>query len=625
MRLFAFSLVLLSNLLVNAITYDDTVKMVKSLFDYHIEQKAFNQSLLHKYSKNFIHLFDPDKNYLLEEELEGLRLNDPIKVQKILEQFEKGKLDVWQKEFYAFKHSITRARSIRDEIYRSFLLELQFERSGIAQSPLLYPDDLSELKNRWQKKIYRFVLNEFKQTNLDINNLEYRKKALDLFEKKMQRLEDRFFKGDRLSNFYEHLLKSFAKSLDAHTAFFSTQEGLDLKKSLEKQFEGVGVTLKESILGVVVSDLVLGGPAIEAGVQKGDRLVRIGHQEIQEMDFEDVLKALEGPKNSEVKLSFLSGKTDKTYDVNLKRQTIVLTEGRIQTHSIPYGNSQIGVIKLSSFYDNKMGSSSESDVKAALYALKNKQNLSGIILDIRQNGGGFLNQAVKVSGLFIKAGVVAVSRYAHGRSSYLRDLDPSCFYNGPLIVLTSKASASAAEVVAGALQDYGRALIVGDPTTYGKGSIQYQNVTDPEAKNYFKVTVGRYFTVSGKTTQIDGVKADILVPSMYYPYNIGERYLENALASDRIAPLFIDPLSDIEEGRRSWFQKNYLPFLQTKEFFWADLLPTLKSNSQYRIQNSQAYQRFLKEPLELNRLCEEDLPLKEAITIMKDALILKDF
>lgn len=625
MRLFVFSLFLVSNLLANGLTYDDALKMIKNLFDYHVEQKSFNSSLLHKYAKNFIHSFDPEKNYLLEKELEELRLDDPVKVQKILEQFEKGKLDVWQKEFYAFKHSITRARSIRDEIYRSFLLELQFERSGIAQSSLLYAEDLSELKARWEKKIHRFVINEFKQTNADINNLDYRKKALELFEKKIQRLEDRYLKGDRFCNFYEHLLKAFAKSLDAHTAFFSTQEGLDLKKSLEKQFEGVGITLKESIFGVVVADLVLGGPAMIAGIQKGDRLLKIGQKNVFEMDFDDVLKALEGPKNSEVHLMFLSAKTDKPFEVSLKRQTIVLTEGRIQTQSIPYGSGQIGVIKLSSFYDNKMGSSSENDVKAALGALKNKHNLSGLILDIRQNGGGFLNQAVKVSGLFIKAGVVAVSRYAHGRSAYLRDLDPSCFYEGPLIVLTSKASASAAEVVAGALQDYGRALIVGDPTTYGKGSIQYQNVTDPQAKNYFKVTVGRYFTVSGKTTQIDGVKADILVPSMYYPYNIGERYLENALSSDRIAPLFIDPLADIEEGKRSWFQNNYLPFLQAKEFFWANLLPTLKNNSRYRIQNSQGYQKFLKEPLELNRMSEEDLPLKEAVAIMKDALILKDF
>jgi len=553
MRLFAFSLFLSTSLYVEAITHEDSLRIINSLFDYHIEQKSFNPSLVQKFSKNFIQIFDPEKTYLLEEEIADFKQDSEMHIKKIQEFFEKGKFDVWQKEFYAFKHSITRARSLRDEIYRSLLLELQLEGPSLAQSALLYSDDSAELKKRWQKKICRFVQSELKGAKIDSQNLVYRQKALELFEKKVRRIEEKFFSGDRVSNFYEHFLKSFAKSLDAHTAFFSEQEGLDLKKSLEKQFEGVGISIKESILGVQVSDLVLEGPAIKAGVEKGDRLIYIDQRDVKDLSFEDVLKALEGPKNSEVDLEFYSEKKGTNYKVKLKRQTIVLTEGRIQTSSIPYGDGQIGVIRLSSFYDNKMGSSSETDVRNALGALKSKQNLHGLILDIRQNGGGFLNQAVKVSGLFIKAGVVAVSRYAHGRQAFLRDLDPNCFYGGPLIVLTSKASASAAEVVAGALQDYGRALIVGDPTTYGKGSIQYQNVTDKEAKNFFKVTVGRYFTVSGKTTQIEGVKADIMVPSMYYPYNIGERYLENALSSDRIAPLFTDPLADIEEGRKNWF------------------------------------------------------------------------
>jgi carboxyl-terminal processing protease len=340
------------------------------------------------------------------------------------------------------------------------------------------------------------------------------------------------------------------------------------------------------------------------------------------MAFEDILKSLEGPKGSEIALTLKKGCVDETYQVVLSRQTVVLAEGRIKAHSVPCGLGRLGIIKLSSFYDNKMGASSEADLKEAIASLRKQGHLMGLVLDLRQNSGGFLSQAVKVSGLFINAGVVAVSRYAHGRVSYLRDLDPHRYFDGPLIVLTSKASASAAEVVAGALQDYGRALIVGDDRTYGKGSIQYQNVTDAEAKNYYKVTVGRYFTVSGKTTQIDGVKADIQVPSFYHQFKIGERFLENPLSADRIAPHYVDPLLDIDENKKGWFQKNYLPFLQTKEIFWSQSLSCLKANSQFRIGNSADYQKFLEAPFESQKNHEEDLPLKEAIAILKDALVL---
>jgi carboxyl-terminal processing protease len=386
----------------------------------------------------------------------------------------------------------------------------------------------------------------------------------------------------------------------------------------------VGVSLRESLIGIVVTDLILNAPAFNAGVKKGDVLLVLNGQSVEELTYEEILRKLEGPKGSEVRLSFSRGQSKDLYQVILKRQTVVLSEGRIKITSRPYGSGLLGVIKLSSFYDNKMGASSEIDLKEAIRELKAQGELCGLILDLRQNSGGFLTQAVKVAGLFMKTGLVAVSRYAHGRISYLRDLDPTRYYEGPLIVLTSKASASAAEVVAGALQDYGRALIVGDDRTYGKGSIQYQNVTEADAKNYFKVTVGRYFTVSGKTTQIDGVKADILVPSFYHQFNIGERYLDNPLSSDQIAPHYIDPLLDIDEAKKGWFQKNYLPFLQTKEVFWSQCVDWLKSNSEFRIESNVSYKQFLEEPFESQQRFEEDPPLKEAIAILKDALILLD-
>jgi carboxyl-terminal processing protease len=199
-------------------------------------------------------------------------------------------------------------------------------------------------------------------------------------------------------------------------------------------------------------------------------------------------------------------------------------------------------------------------------------------------------------------------------------------------------SASASEIVAQALQDYGVAIVVGDQTTFGKGSIQYQTVTDAKAEHFFKVTVGRYYTVSGRSTQIDGVQADIVVPTQYAPYNIGEKFLEYPLPPDQVEAAYIDPLSDLDERTRQVFQARYLPFLQRVVPFWKKMLPTLKQNSAYRLAHDPNFQAFLKKQetirarqhtMPVNSVDEhvqigmEDLQMMEAVNVVKDMVILE--
>ena len=231
--------------------------------------------------------------------------------------------------------------------------------------------------------------------------------------------------------------------------------------------------------------------------------------------------------------------------------------------------------------------------------------------------------------------MIVISKYSRGEIKYLRNLDGRLHYSGPLIILTSRASASAAEIVAQALQDYGTAIIVGDEQTYGKGSIQYQTVTDREAKAFYKVTVGRYYTVSGRSTQIEGVKADIVVPTIFSSYKIGERYLEYPLESDQVAAAYIDPLTDIDYRSRSWFQKNYLPNLHQPQAKWQKLLPTLEQNSRDRLEKNPNFAAFIKaqekvggrSPRSFKKLTNppwgnDDLQMQEALNIMKDMIAL---
>ena len=413
-----------------------------------------------------------------------------------------------------------------------------------------------------------------------------------------------------------------------------------MRLSLEKQFQGVGVVLSEGIDGVMIAELIKGGPAEKSGViQVNDLLVEVDHTGVENLQFEDVLSLL-GKKNSrEILLSFkrvdANSKASSIYNVSLRKEPIAMDEERIKVSIEQVEGGIIGKISLYSFYENSDGVSSENDVKDAIKYFRSQGNLQGIVLDMRENSGGFLSQAVKVTGLFISNGIVVVSKYGTGDFNFLRSIAGRPYFSGPVVVLTSKMSASAAEIVAQALQDYGVGIVVGDERTFGKGSIQYQTVTDEKAEMFFKVTVGRYYTVSGRSTQIDGVQADIVVPTQYAPYNIGERFLEYPLPRDAVSPVYIDPLSDLDVKTQKIFEKRYLPYLQRVVPFWKRMLPELKKSSAARIAKDPQFKEFLRKnekirqrqnSIPVNMVDEgfqigiEDIQMKESVNILSDMI-----
>jgi carboxyl-terminal processing protease len=246
---------------------------------------------------------------------------------------------------------------------------------------------------------------------------------------------------------------------------------------------------------------------------------------------------------------------------------------------------------------------------------------------MRENSGGFLSQAVKIAGLFVPNGIIVISKYHDGEARYTRDVDGKMYYSGPLILLVSKASASAAEIVTGALQDYGVALVAGDERTYGKGTMQYQTITDVQASNFYKVTVGRYYTLSGRSTQIEGIQADIVLPTEYAPYNIGERFLEFPLSGDYLKQ------HEIPKNGISVLPPFQYPRMEKRGYFpWKGMLAVLKENSKKRIEKDANYQAFLRK-LQLNDSeffsktlptshdpGLEDLQMKESVNILKDMI-----
>jgi carboxyl-terminal processing protease len=614
--------------------------MFEEMLNLHVEYKDLSPLIVKRSIKLFIDQFDPYKIYLLSSEVEPFLQMSDDDLMKVVENFYVDDFSTYQKLNGIFQKSIQRAKRLRAEVVKE-ILSSSTETTAKGELYTSYARSLEDLKGRFKTQMLSILANEKKLSGSGSFGVDKKQKLFAMWERRFARSEASYLPVGakaRLDDHYLalHVLKSQSKSLDAHTTFFSPEEALEMRTSLEKQFEGVGIVLREGIDGVQITNVVKGGPAERSGkILPGDMLVEIDGRALEKLSYDEILSSLKGERGSKVILGVKRQNQSTPSRVELVREKIVMQDERLQFTTENVDGGIIGKIVLPSFYESGGSSSCEKDMREAIKALKRQGNLLGLVVDMRDNSGGFLNQAVKLAGLFISSGVIVISKYSKGEMQYLRDVDGRSYYDGPLVILTSKASASAAEIVAQALQDYGVAVVVGDDRTYGKGTIQYQTVTDDQAENFYKVTVGRYYTVSGRSTQIEGVKADIVVPTEYAPYNIGERYLSYPLKNDQVAPVYSDPLVDVDPKNKNWFQKNYLPNIQKKLSVWTQLLPTLKANSGYRIGSNKKFAYFMK-TLEkgsaeasadvafAENLKGVDLQMEEAVEIVKDMILLKN-
>ncbi len=626
----------------------DLKSTMEEMLAYHVEHKEISPTLMRRAFKIYIEQFDSSKMYLLQEEVEPYLSPTPAALERCIAKYNEGDLSDFIELNMIMQQAIQRVRTWRREIQKELILNSDQPEAPQAESYLAYAKNEEGLKARQHKLLIRCLLEEKRLSQLTSWTIEQRAQIMQLWQRRFQRKEEPYLIFDASRKFLDkekgqhalcvNTLRALAKSLDAHSAFYSPQEATEMRSSLEKQFDGVGVVLREGIEGVVVADLIKGGPAERSGqILPGDVIVEIEGKSAKGLSYEQVLEEMKAGGKRELQLGLVRKGHEAPLRAFLTREKIVMSDERLQMSSTPCGNGIIGKLVLPSFYEGGHISSAEQDIRDAIKKLKKQGELKGLILDMRENAGGFLSQAVKVAGLFITRGVIVISKYAKGEIKYLREIDGRMYFDGPLVILASKASASAAEIVAQALQDYGVALIVGDQRTYGKGTIQYQTVTDESAKAFYKVTVGRYYTVSGKSTQIDGVKADIIVPTEFAPYNLGERYLEYPLANDQVMPAYIDPLTDVEERNKGWLQRNYLPNLHKPNATWQRMMPFLVQNSTMRLEKDKNFLLFMKghgssQGLSIRSFQrpanpawgQEDLQMIEAVQILKDMIEIKN-
>ncbi|MHB0777022.1 carboxy terminal-processing peptidase [Halomonas sp. WWR20] len=367
-------------------------------------------------------------------------------------------------------------------------------------------------------------------------------------------------------------------TIDPHTDYFSPQQSESFDIQMKLSLEGIGALLQNEGEYVKVSSLVPGGPADKSGVlQPADRIVAVGQGDDGEMTnvigmrLDEVVELIRGPKGSTVRLDIVPGKAvdvTRSHVVEIVRDTVKLEDQAAKSEVITLtrdgGEHKIGVIDVPAFYvdfdawqaGEEEYRSTTRDVAKEIESLK-AQNVEGIVLDLRNNGGGALQEANSLIGLFIDRGPTVQVRDAQGRISLYGDTDSGALYEGPLAVLVNRLSASASEIFAGAIQDYGRGLVLGS-RTFGKGTVQTLNDL---SHGQIKLTRAKFYRVSGESTQHRGVEPDLLFPQLIDPEEIGESALDNALPWDQVRPVqyrlygepwrYLETLENLHEKRAS--------------------------------------------------------------------------
>lgn len=427
----------------------------------------------------------------------------------------------------------------------------------------------------------------------DMKMEEAKQQIIRNYERALRRVKD--FKKEDLFSAY---IDSFARALDPHSSYLSADNLEDFEIQMRLSLEGIGATLSSQDGFTIIEQLISGGAAANSGKLKvKDRIIAVAQgkdgqfENVIELDLRDVVKKIRGPKGSDVRLKVLrkAAKDTERFEVTLVRDQIKLED---EAAAITYLDKEvggqklkIGLLNLPSFYaDNRQsGPSAATDMKKLL-AEANKNKVDAIVLDLSTNGGGSLRDAVDIGGLFFGSGNVVkqsqkvVSELDQMNYEVLRDTDSTVDWAGPLVVLTSRVSASASEIVSGTLQDYKRAVVVGGDHTFGKGSVQSVEYLPP-GLGAIKTTVGMFFTAGGQSTQHRGVSGDLVWPSLYATDEVGEKTLDYSLPPKKIAP-FLSPTAYVTEGKGAW-----IPL--TKE-----IVKKLKDKSDPRVAASKEFKKI---------------------------------
>jgi len=534
----------------------------------HYDPKIIDDDFSINVYNDYIKAIDPQKRFLLKSDIEKfdeyqLLIDDQIKSSNI--------------DFFNLTYETLMSRVEEVESFYKDILDNPFnfnidETLNTDFEQLEYAVNISDQIDIWRKRLKLSTLDGF----ITKKTIQEEKKPLPGDEEKelksdidlevesrnaiLDNLKDFFDFNDDLErkDWFSIYLNSIVNQFDPHTIYLAPQAKDVFDQNISGRFQGIGARLLKKNQQVEIAEIIIGGPVWRDELLNiGDIILGVSQTPDEEpvdislMKLGDAVDLIKGEKGTKVYLMVkrVDGGIEQ---VEITRDIVELEETYAKSSLIFQDSKKYGFISLPSFYIdfNDYGQrNAASDIKKEILKLKN-ENVNGIIMDLRGNGGGSLKTAVDITGFFIDKGPVVQVKSIGGRKEVLKDTDPSIIWDGPLVILVNEFSASASEILAAALQDYNRAIIIGSKQTYGKGTVQnilslnqFISGNTYGELGFIKLTTDKFYRISGGSTQLEGVKSDIIFPNRYSYIDIGERDLENPLSWDQINSASYSPLN----------------------------------------------------------------------------------
>ena len=540
-----------------------TARMAAELLDrYHVSGKSIDDDVSARLFDRFFESLDPAKLYFERADLDYFaryktQLDDAVR---------RGDLT-----FVRLVYDRYLERLEQRVAFAQRLIDSDFDFTA-DESIVSDPDDVAwaatpaEMNERWRKRIKYDVL----QLTLEDEPLDQIRERLHKRYSNLLSIQRQTEPADKLETF----ITALAMTFDPHSSFMSEKTLEDFQISMNLSLEGIGAALQNEDGYVTVKQIIQGGAAEEDGrLGLEDKIIGVAQggeaefTDVVEMRIGNVVRLIRGESGTKVRLQVMPADGGEVAVIELKRRKIELKDsavrGEIYDLSERLGSQsplKIGVIAVPSFYRDFQGanagvenfSSASRDVLKVLQQFRDAGGVDGVVVDLRYNGGGALTEAIEVTGLFIDRGPVVQVKDPAGKIDVHNDEVPDVAYGGPLMVVTNRLSASASEIFAGAIKDYGRGIVVGDTTTHGKGTVQNVMPVPPQrlfnlvgdaSHGALKLTIQQFYRVNGDSTQNLGVRSDVVLPDMLDHMELGEQFLDNALEFDRVAAADFQPVT----------------------------------------------------------------------------------
>ncbi|NNE02355.1 MAG: carboxy terminal-processing peptidase [Eudoraea sp.] len=540
---------------------NDKDKLLLDIITYILEKghyapKDINDDFSISVFDDFIDNLDPTKRYFYAEDIQDF---EQYKYQ-IDDQIKNTDISFFNLVQERYVERLSEVQVIIKEV-----LDVPFdysieEKINSDYKNIPFTSSKSELKERWRKQLKLWTINAFdaklkdeiQQKETDAN---YIAKDIELIEKEARestrkQLNDFFAYVDNMErqDRFVQYINTIVDKFDPHTSYFAAEANDRFNVEISGRFEGIGARLQPEPEGAKIIEIISGGPVWRGQLlEVGDEIIKVGQPgeepvNIAGMPLDDAVKLIKGPKGTKVNLTVR--KVNGTIEeVSITRDVVEIQEQYAKSAKVIDDEEKFGLISLPSFYadfKDYADKNAATDVANEIARLK-EEGMEGLILDLRDNGGGSLRTAIDMAGLFIKDGPVVQVRAGDNEKMVYEDKDERIQWDGPLVVLVNEFSASASEILAAAMQDYKRAVIIGSDQTFGKGTVQTMyplenvvHVNEYGDLGAIKVTIQKFYRINGESNQLEGVKSDVITPDKYRYIVLGEKGQDNALAWDTI-------------------------------------------------------------------------------------------